>query len=173
LRRINLLPNEIKNQFIAIIKEVDDSLEKANKNLIDNFTKVLKEQAEFIHQILEDTTTRMSAKQVPLILQVPAHEYEGDEQFYSVVQAISENLTIIKNMIQESFNLNQNAIHKIEQTIKKKDEKLNLRDLTQDRDFFLELMSQTEKNTSVQIKALLFEFLEERKDALESQLVIA
>jgi hypothetical protein len=74
LKQISNLPNESKNQFAVMIKEIDDSLEKANKNLVDNFANMLKEQSEYINQIFQDTERKMEMKQVPLILQTQVHE---------------------------------------------------------------------------------------------------
>jgi hypothetical protein len=133
----------------------------------------LREQTEFINQILQDAKGKMEAKQIPLILQTQVYEYDGNDQFYSVIQAITDNLLIIKNMIQESFNINQSTIHEIMEAVRTKEGELNIFSLTRDRDIFLELMSQLEKNTAKQLQALMKKFIEERNETLESQLILA
>jgi hypothetical protein len=62
-----------------------------------------------------------------------------------VIQAIPDNLLVIKNMIQESFNINQRTIHEIMEAMRTKEGGLNVFSLMRDRDLFLELMSQLEK----------------------------
>jgi hypothetical protein len=51
--------------------------------------------------------------------------------------------------------------------------RLELLNVTHYRDFFAELTNETEKNVAVQMKILLFEYMEKRKDALESQMTLA
>jgi hypothetical protein len=58
----------------------------------------------------------MEVRQFPMIVQAQPLEYEGNDHFYSVIRAIPVSLTTLKNMIQESFNLNQQEISKMYQS---------------------------------------------------------
>jgi hypothetical protein len=67
--KIESLPAEIKNHFSITLKQIDDTLNTANNSLIENMRNVLIQQADYLHQILQDTEIKIKASQIPLIAQ--------------------------------------------------------------------------------------------------------
>jgi hypothetical protein len=151
--KIESLPAEIRNQFSTTLKHIDDTLNAANNNLIDNMRNVLIQQADYLNQILQDTELKIKGNLIPLIAQTKPLQFDGNDQCYSILKLIPDDLMIIKNMVQESFNQNQIMIQSIKDSISKGNNKLELLRVTHMRDFFSELTNETEKNVAIQMKA--------------------
>jgi uncharacterized protein (DUF488 family) len=121
------------------------------------------QQADYLNQILQDTEIKIKASQIPLIAQTKPLQFDGNDECCSILRVIPNDLAIIKNMIQGSFNQNQIMIQNIKDLISEGNNRIELLRVTHYRDFFSELTNETEKNVAIQMKALLFEYMEKRK----------
>jgi hypothetical protein len=121
-KRIEQLPENIKGQYSIARKEIEDDLAKTNPNLINRVMNVLHEQNRFIQQIHQDGVGKLSIKQLPLLTQAAPITLEGNDNFYSILRTMANQLHFIKKTILTQFTTKQENIADIDKRMELNDE---------------------------------------------------
>jgi hypothetical protein len=171
MKRINMLPEEMKSQYSIARKEVEDTLIKANQNLANRMANVLQEQNIFIQQIHDDLVGKLSIKQQPLLTRIAPIDYTGNDNYYSMMKTMPDQLLELKSLIQSRFI---NTLENIASIDKKLEQNEGLVKLCIDnRSYFQELTTHLEKNMANQLVELMNLYWEEKNHNLEIMLDIA
>jgi hypothetical protein len=132
---------------------------------------VLHEQNNFIQQIHHDIIGKLCIKQQPLLTQATPIEFAGNDNFYSILRTMPNQLQDLKSTILPQFITIQENIADIEKKMEQNDGLVKLN--TDNRDYFRELSTHLEKNMSNQLVEPMNLYWEEKNEALEKMLNIA